>query len=74
MIGFELTLAQKALQKRANQFSKKVISPVAAKHDREGTFPLEVMKKAHGQGFLTPLVPKEYGGGGGHGHLYFHLR
>jgi acyl-CoA dehydrogenase len=64
MIGFELTSAQKALQKRANHFSKEVISPVAAKHDREGTFPLEVMKKAHDQGFLTPLVPKEYGGGG----------
>lgn len=64
MIGFELTSVQKALQKRASQFSKEVISPVAAKHDREGTFPVEVMKKAHAQGFLTPLVAKEYGGGG----------
>ena len=37
---------------------------MAAKHDREGTFPLEVMEKAHREGFFTPLVPKEYGGQG----------
>ena len=64
MIGFELTSVQKDLQNRASQFSKEVISPVAAKHDHDGTFPLEIMKKAHAQGFLTPLVPKEFGGGG----------
>ncbi len=64
MIGFDLTPAQKELQERAGRFAKEVIAPVAAKHDREGTFPLEVMNKAHGEGFLTPLVPKEYGGGG----------
>ena len=64
MIGFELTSEQKALQKKAGRFSKEVILPVAAKHDRDGTFPVDVMTKAHQEGFLTPLVPKEYGGGG----------
>lgn len=64
MIGFDLTPEQKALQERARQFSKEVILPVAAKHDRHGTFPFDVMKRAHQEGFLTPLVPKEYGGGG----------
>ena len=64
MIGFELTPEQKALQGRARRFAEEVIKPVAARHDRDGTFPLDVMRKAHGEGFFTPLVPKEYGGQG----------
>jgi acyl-CoA dehydrogenase len=44
MIGFDLTPEQRALQKKARQFSKEVILPVAAKHDRDGTFPLDVWK------------------------------
>ncbi len=64
MIGFELTPEQKELQRRSRRFANEVILPVAEKHDRDGTFPLEVMKKAHQEGFLTPLVPKEYGGQG----------
>ena len=64
MIGFDLTPEQKVLQEKARKFAKEVISPVAAKHDREGTFPLEVMEKAHREGFFTPLVPKQHGGQG----------
>jgi acyl-CoA dehydrogenase len=64
MIGFDLTTEQKALQEKARRFAREVILPVAAKHDREGTFPIDVMEKAHQQGFFTPLVPKNYGGQG----------
>jgi acyl-CoA dehydrogenase len=64
MIGFDLTPEQKALQEKARRFAKEVILPVAAKHDREASFPLEVMEKAHREGFFTPLVPKAYGGQG----------
>jgi acyl-CoA dehydrogenase len=64
MIGFGLTAEQQALQARARRFSREVIGPVAGRHDREGTFPLDVMEKAWREGFFTPLVPKEYGGGG----------
>jgi acyl-CoA dehydrogenase len=64
MIGFELSPEQKAVQEKARKFAKEVILPVAAKHDREGTFPVDVMEKAHREGFFTPLVPREYGGGG----------
>ncbi len=64
MIGFDLTQEQKALQEKAKRFAQEAILPVAAKHDRDGTFPLEIIEKAHQEGFLTPLVPKEYGGGG----------
>jgi acyl-CoA dehydrogenase len=64
MIAFDLTREQKVLQDKSRRFAREIISPVAAKHDRDGTFPLDIMEKAHGEGFLTPLVPKEYGGGG----------
>ncbi|MGO8989542.1 MAG: acyl-CoA dehydrogenase family protein [bacterium] len=64
MIGFDLTPEQKSLQEKARRFSKEVIIPVAAKHDRDGTFPLDIMEKAHQEGFFTPLVPKKYGGQG----------
>ena len=64
MIGFNLTPEQLALREKAGRFAKEIILPVAAKHDRDGTFPLDIMEKAYGEGFLTPLVPKEYGGGG----------
>ena len=64
MIGFDLTPEQKSLQEKARRFSKEVIIPVASKHDRDGTFPLDIMEKAHQEGFFTPLVPKKYGGQG----------
>ena len=64
MIGFDLTPEQHALQAKARRFAKEVIAPVAAQHDREGTFPLDVMQKAHQEGFFTTLVPKKYGGQG----------
>ncbi len=64
MIGFDLSPEQRALQERARRFAREVILPVADRHDREGTFPLDVMEKAHQEGYLTPLVPKEYGGVG----------
>ena len=64
MIGFDLTPEQKSLQEKARRFSKEVILPVAAKHDQEGTFPLDIMEKAHQEGYFTPLVPQKYGGQG----------
>jgi acyl-CoA dehydrogenase len=64
MIGFDLTPGQMELQEKARRFSKEKILPVAAMHDREGTFPQDVIRTAHEEGFLTPLVPRDYGGGG----------
>ena len=64
MIAFDLTPEQKVLQEKARKFAKEVMLPLAAKYDREGTFPVEVMEKAHREGFFTPLIPKQYGGQG----------
>jgi len=64
MIGFDLSPEQNSLQEKARRFSKEVILPVAAQHDRDGTFPLDIMERAHKEGFFTPLVSKKYGGQG----------
>jgi len=64
MIGFDLTSAQKTLQQKARKFAKNEILPVAAKHDRDGTFPLDVTRKAYDEGLLTLVIPKQYGGEG----------
>ncbi len=64
MIAFDLTPEQKALQEKAREFAKEVMLPLAAQYDREGTFPLDVMEKAHREGFFTPLIPGQYGGQG----------
>ena len=64
MIGFDLTTEQKAIQEKGRRFAREVILPVAAKHDRDGSFPVDIIRKAYGEGYLTPLIPKKYGGGG----------
>lgn len=64
MMGFALSPEQERLREKARRFAEEVISPVAALHDREGSFPMDVMRRAHREGFLTPLVPREYGGQG----------
>jgi acyl-CoA dehydrogenase len=64
MIGFDLNEEQKAWRDKARRFAEEVIRPVAAKHDREGSFPEDILHRAHQEGFLTPLVPRQYGGQG----------
>ena len=61
---FQLTVEQKALREKTRRFAKEVILPVAAQHDRDGTFPRDVMERAYQEGFITPMVPKAYGGQG----------
>jgi acyl-CoA dehydrogenase len=61
MIAFELTPEQQLWKEKAGRFAEEAIRPAAAKHDRDGIFPVGVMQKAHREGFLTPLIPKEYG-------------
>lgn len=64
MIDFSLTDEQKALQETAREFAEKEMKPNAAKYDKGDEFPEDVMKKAHQIGFLTSIIPKEFGGSG----------
>jgi len=60
----ELTEEQGLIQKTAKEFAVRQIRPVAAEHDREGSFPGEIISKLGELGFMGIMVPEEYGGSG----------
>jgi acyl-CoA dehydrogenase len=64
MIDFNLTEEQKALQDMAREFARKEMRPNAAKFDKGGEFPQEIIQKAFEAGFITCNIPEQYGGGG----------
>lgn len=60
-LSFEFTDQQKEFQKAAIQFSKDVIVPQAAKYDKSGEFPWDIVKQAHEMGFMNSQIPEKYG-------------
>ncbi|MGB7293956.1 MAG: acyl-CoA dehydrogenase family protein [Candidatus Aminicenantales bacterium] len=64
MIDFNLSEEQQALQSMAREFALKEMRPNAARYDKGGEFPEEIMKKAFEAGFMTCNIPQEYDGGG----------
>lgn len=53
------------LQNVVREFSNEVIDPVSAQHDREHTFPYEVVSQMAEMGLFGLPFPEEYGGMGG---------
>eukprot|EP00160_Parvularia_atlantis_P014854 Unigene3941_Nuclearia_a/m.12001 Unigene3941_Nuclearia_a/g.12001 ORF Unigene3941_Nuclearia_a/g.12001 Unigene3941_Nuclearia_a/m.12001 type:complete len:417 (+) Unigene3941_Nuclearia_a:131-1381(+) len=62
--GFDLPEETKQLQETARAFSRDVIAPAAAQHDKSGEYPWEIIKQAHQIGLLNTHVPEAYGGVG----------
>src|SRR5262245_9353886 len=62
--AFRLTDAQAELIGRARRFGKRVLTPRAAEHDRNATFPIENFRDMHGEGLLSICIPAGEGGGG----------
>ena len=50
---------------RAREVAETVMRPVAAKYDREQTYPWEVQRAIKDAGLAGVWIPKEYGGSGG---------
>ena len=50
---------------RSREVAEKVMRPVAAKYDREQTYPWEVQRAIKDAGLAGVWIPKEYGGSGG---------
>jgi alkylation response protein AidB-like acyl-CoA dehydrogenase len=59
---FPLTEEQRLIQQTAREFADNEIAPVADRHNREGAFPLDIVKKLGQMGFLGMLIPEKYGG------------
>jgi acyl-CoA dehydrogenase len=64
MIDFEITEEQKALIETARRFAKERIIPIAARCDRDATFPRELFDEAWKLGLVNTTLPSEYGGPG----------
>src|SRR5207249_3144239 len=64
MVDFDLTDEQRLMQKTAHEFAEREMRPVALEHDRKGTVPWDVIKKAHALGLDTAFIPEAYGAGG----------
>jgi acyl-CoA dehydrogenase len=64
LIDFTLTDEQKDLRDLAHDFAAKEMRPVAWEHDRDSTFPHDVIQKAWEVGLMNVHIPAEYGGGG----------
>src|SRR5687767_7635033 len=61
---FELTGDQRAIRDMVREFAAKEIAPVAARHDREHSFPMATTRRMGELGLLGITVPQEYGGPG----------
>ena len=64
MVDFTLTDEQKSLRELAHDFAEGEIRPVAWEYDKEGTWPIKVLEKAHEVGLMNTHLPEEYGGAG----------
>src|SRR4051812_47469351 len=64
MVDFTLTDEQKNLRELAHDFAEKEIRPVAWEYDKDGTWPQEIIEKAHEVGLMNTHVPEEFGGAG----------
>ncbi len=64
MMNFEYSSEQKEIKEVALKFAKNEMIPLAAKYDEEGTFPMEIFKKAWELGLINTSIPEELGGNG----------
>ncbi len=64
MVDFTLTDEQKSLRELAHDFAEGEIRPVAWEHDKDGSFPMEVLQKAHDVGLMNTHAPEKFGGAG----------
>lgn len=64
MLDFELSDEQKIIRQRAREFALREVLPVAAYYDEANTVPVDLLRKAHAEGFLGGDIPRTYGGRG----------
>jgi butyryl-CoA dehydrogenase len=65
MIDHQLTDEQEQLRSAVEEFAREVVAPVAAQHDRDKTFPYEIVAQMGAMGLFGLPFPEEYGGMGG---------
>ena len=61
-MDFELSETQRAIAEASRAFAEKRVAPAAADNDRQGRFPLELVRELGSLGLLAVNVPAAYGG------------
>ena len=61
---FDLNEEQKMVEQMIYDFARNEILPVIREHDRNGTFPHDLLPKMAAQGFMGICLPVRYGGAG----------
>ncbi len=64
-MDYFLTENQQELRQLARRIALEKVKPVVAKHDRDSTFPWEVVEEFSKAGFFGVYIPEEWGGSGG---------
>jgi short/branched chain acyl-CoA dehydrogenase len=65
MLDTRLSDEQLQLKKTVEEFAREVVAPVSYQHDRDKTFPYEVVRGMADMGLFGLPFPEEYGGMGG---------
>jgi glutaryl-CoA dehydrogenase (non-decarboxylating) len=63
-MDFELNEEHQMIRKVVYDFARKEIMPIIKEHDRNHTFPRDLLPKMAAQGFLGVCLPVRYGGAG----------
>lgn len=63
-MDFELTAEHKMIEQAVYDFARKEIVPIIREHDRNHTFPHELLPKMANLGFMGICLPVRYGGAG----------
>ena len=64
MFSSQLTEDQMVLQDMSRKFSANEIAPVAAKHDQDSSFPVDIVQSAIELGLMNLTLDPDYGGSG----------
>ena len=62
MADFDLTSEQQAVRRAVREFAEREILPHVESHEREHRYPEGLIKKLIPLGYLTPVIPEQYGG------------
>ena len=61
---FDLTPEQRQVRRAVREFAEREILPYVEEHERAERYPAELIRKLIPLGYLTPVLPEAYGGGG----------
>ena len=59
---FDLTEEQRAVRRAVREFAEKELAPHVERHEREGLYPTELIRKLVPLGYIAPMIPERYGG------------